>query len=197
MKVKMNIAKQPKKTNYIDNEKFYFSMKEYIDRLRLCKLESKLSPKIPEYVGQCILLIANNLVKSPSFSSYSSQYKEEMIGDALENCFLYIHNFDPYKLTKEYKSPKNGKIYPGGKRISPFTYFTTIIYYAFIRRILKEKKQQYIRYKGIEKQLIASTLSEMEEDPYYDSVKNEFYESKMNTFIEDFEKKIKSKKEKE
>ena len=45
---------------------------------------------------------------------------------------MYAHNFDPDK-------SKN-----------PFSYFTQIIYYAFLRRIQKEKKQSYIKYKAIE-----------------------------------------------
>jgi hypothetical protein len=52
-----------------------------------------------------------------------------MINDSIENCLMYAHNFDPEK-------SKN-----------PFSYFTQIIYYAFLRRIEKEKKQNYIKFK--------------------------------------------------
>ena len=45
---------------------------------------------------------------------------------------MYASNFDPEK-------SKN-----------PFSYFTQIIYYAFLRRIQKEKKQAYIKYKAVE-----------------------------------------------
>jgi len=45
---------------------------------------------------------------------------------------MYAHNFNPEK-------SKN-----------PFSYFTQIIYYAFLRRIEKEKKQNYIKYKLLE-----------------------------------------------
>ena len=54
-----------------------------------------------------------------------------MIGDAIENCILYAHNFK-----------KEGK--------NPFAYFTQMMYYAFLRRIQKEKKQMYIKYKLVE-----------------------------------------------
>ena len=57
-----------------------------------------------------------------------------MISDGIENCLQYIHNFNPEK-------SKN-----------PFAYFTQIIYYAFIRRIQKEKKQSHVKHKMIEKQ---------------------------------------------
>lgn len=55
-----------------------------------------------------------------------------MISDGVENCLMYAHNFDPEK-------SKN-----------PFSYFTQMIYYAFLRRIEKEKKQSYIKYKLME-----------------------------------------------
>ena len=54
-----------------------------------------------------------------------------MISDGIENCLQYMDNFDPEK-------SKN-----------PFAYFTQIIYYAFIRRIQKEKKQQQVKQKMI------------------------------------------------
>ena len=54
-----------------------------------------------------------------------------MILDGVENCIQYIHNFDP---------DKSG---------NPFSYFTQIIFYAFLRRIKKEKKQTYVKQKLI------------------------------------------------
>ena len=54
-----------------------------------------------------------------------------MISDGIENCLQYLNNFNP-------KKSKN-----------PFAYFTQIIYYAFIRRIQKEKKQTTIKHKLI------------------------------------------------
>ena len=84
----------------------------------------------PEYIVNCILKIANGLSNRPNFINYT--YKDEMISDGIENCLQYIYNFDPTK-------SKN-----------PFAYFTQIIYYAFIRRIQKEKKQQHIKHKMID-----------------------------------------------
>jgi hypothetical protein len=54
-----------------------------------------------------------------------------MISDGIENCLQYLDNFDPLK-------SKN-----------PFAYFTQIIFYAFIRRIQKEKKQVTIKHRLI------------------------------------------------
>jgi hypothetical protein len=60
-------------------------------------------------------------------------YREEMISDGIENCLQYVNNFNPEKST------------------NPFAYFTQIIYYAFLRRIAKEKKQTHVKNKMIEK----------------------------------------------
>ncbi len=66
-----------------------------------------------------------------------------MIGDAIENCLRYIHNFNPEKSN------------------NPFAYFTQIMYYAFLRRIEKEKKQTYIKYKTMENSVAMNTLVEL------------------------------------
>jgi DNA-directed RNA polymerase specialized sigma24 family protein len=54
-----------------------------------------------------------------------------MILDGIENCLTYIDNFNPEKSN------------------NPFAYFTQITYYAFIRRIQKEKRQQETKMKYI------------------------------------------------
>ena len=87
-------------------------------------------PRIPDMVGAALLKIANRLSTKPNFINYT--FREEMVSDGIENCINYIGNFDP------------------GKSKNPFAYFTQIIYYAFLRRIQKEKKQLYIKHKAIE-----------------------------------------------
>jgi hypothetical protein len=44
------------------------------------------------------------------------------------------------------------------KGSNPFAYYTQIIYFAFIRRIQKEKKQQATKYKLIENMDIDSLI---------------------------------------
>lgn len=119
------------KSQYIDNQKFMDSLTEYKKKVEECKNENKPKPKIPDYIGECFYKLANNLSKRPNFCLYS--YKDEMVSDAIENCLLYMDNFDP----------RNAKQ-------NPFGYFTKICWYAFLRRIAKEKKQQYIKYKATE-----------------------------------------------
>ena len=60
-------------------------------------------------------------------------FREDMICDGIENCLQYIDNFNPEKSS------------------NPFAYFTQIIYYAFLRRIQKEKRQLEIKSKILER----------------------------------------------
>ena len=86
-------------------------------------------PPVTNYIGECFLKIANHLSYRPNFINYT--YRDEMISDGIENCLQYCGNFNPEK-------SKN-----------PFAYFTQIIYYAFLRRIAKEKKQQHVKHQII------------------------------------------------
>ena len=119
-----------KSTHYVNNQDLLKAIIQFKKDCREAKRLGKPKPKVPDYVGKCLLLIAENLSHKPNFANYSC--REEMIGDGIENCIMYFNNFDP-------KRSKN-----------PFAYFTQIIYYAFLRRIQKEKKQLYTKYKYAE-----------------------------------------------
>lgn len=114
-----------KQKHYVNNKELYEEMVRWKDACR----ESEETLPATDYIGECILEIANRLATKPNFSNYT--YKDEMIMDGVENCLLYMHNFD----TEKYKNP--------------FAYFTQIIYYAFLRRIQKEKKNAAIKNKMI------------------------------------------------
>ena len=118
-----------RKHNYVDNKKLYDEMVKYVDSYNVAKDAGKQTPPVNNYIGEVIYKIAYNLAKRPNFSGYT--FKDEMIGDGIENCLMYIHNFNPVK----YKNP--------------FAYMTQIIFWAFVRRIQKEEKQQYIKYKSM------------------------------------------------
>ena len=126
--------KAKNKPHYVDNKKFLQAMIEYRDKCKKAEEKNRKKPDVTNYIGECFLKIANHLAYRPNFINYT--FKEEMIGDGIENCLQYVNNFDPEK-------SKN-----------PFSYFTQIIYYAFIRRIQKEKKQTHTKHKIIEKNMM-------------------------------------------
>lgn len=116
-----------KSKQYVDNLEFLKAMviwKKQIEEAEDC---GEKHPPVSNYIAECFIKISEHLSYRPNFMNYP--FREDMVGDGIENCILYAHNFDPNK-------SKN-----------PFSYFTQIIYYAFLRRIEKEKKQAYIKYK--------------------------------------------------
>ena len=119
-----------KSEHYVDNKRLYAEMVEYLNGVKEAEESDSTPPRIPEYIGECLLKISTRLSTKPNFINYT--YRDEMISDGIENCINYIGNFNPEKST------------------NPFAYFTQIIYYAFLRRIEKEKKQSYIKYKMLE-----------------------------------------------
>ena len=129
----MNATTKPrkKKNNFIDNKEFYAAMKAYITEIEMAKEQGKPKPRIPRYIGKCFLDIAEHLSTRPNFSNY--MYRQDMVMDAVENCVVCCNRFDPTKSS------------------NPFSYFTQVCWYAFIRRIGKEKKQIEICDKLISK----------------------------------------------
>ena len=132
-----------KKQHYVDNEKFLEVMTGY----RNAYLDGKENgeeqkPMIPDYAGECFLKIAERLSHRPNFINYA--FREEMVSDGIENCVMYASNFNPEKSS------------------NPFAYFTQIIYYAFLRRIEKEKKQLYIKYKTMDEFSMLEDNSDVE-----------------------------------
>lgn len=113
--------RDPNSRHYVDNKEFLAAITEYRERVQAAKAAGEEKPRVTEYLGECMVKIANHLAYKSNFVNYT--FRDEMILDGIENCITYIDNFDPEK-------SKN-----------PFAYFTQITYYAFIRRIQKEKKQ--------------------------------------------------------
>ena len=120
-----------KKQHYVNNQEFLAALIEYKDEVAIAEAIGLPKPKVNNYIGGCFLKIATHLSYRPNFINY--MYKDDMVCDGIENCIQYIDNFDPSK-------SKN-----------PFAYFTQIVYYAFLRRIAKEKRQLDIKEKILEK----------------------------------------------
>jgi DNA-directed RNA polymerase specialized sigma24 family protein len=160
-------------THYVDNKQLYAVIVEYKNQLEIAELNNQDPPPIPNYVGECILQIAKRLSTKPNFINYS--YREEMISDGIENCISYFNNFDP------------------SKSDNPFAYFTQIIYYAFLRRIQKEKKQVYIKHKTAENSMVFNELVEMDENDLPFAV-SDFDSENVSDFIKAFEDNMNKKK---
>jgi len=162
--------------HYVKNADFFKGMVDHKKKVDEAKQNGTPLPKIPDYLATCLVLIAKNLSNKPNFYSYT--FKEEMIGDAIENCILYFNNFDPSKSN------------------NPFAYFTQIIYYAFLRRIAREKKQLYVKYKSYEKfgGLDDAERDELEENGI-NTAQFEMYEN-ISEFIETYELTVKKNKDK-
>lgn len=145
-------------THYVDNSAFLHAIKEYKNKVHEAEESGEPKPQVSNYIGECILKIANHLSYKPNFINYT--YREEMISDGIENCLMYIDNFDPNKSS------------------NPFAYFTQIIYFAFIRRIEKEKKQTLIKGKIIMDMPFESfEIQEHDEDGTYTSSYVEFVQA--------------------
>lgn len=162
-----------KEKHYINNEDFLKALVTYKESCLEAEKSGKPKPNIPNYIGECWMKIAEGLSHKPNFINYT--YRDEMISDGIENCLMYFENFDPNK-------SKN-----------PFAYFTQIIYFAFLRRIQKEKKQLYVKYKATEQ---IGVLDEFETMEFEDGTTKQFelYDN-IAEFIENYEVAKKAKKE--
>lgn len=121
------MADNTTKPKYVDNDAFFKAMQERIKLVKEAEENGLPKPQITNFLGECILKIATNFANLRSFNRYP--FKDDMILDGVENCLRVIDNFDETKTQ------------------NPFSYFTQIIYYAFLRRISKEKKQLFVKNK--------------------------------------------------
>lgn len=164
-------------THYVNNAEMLAAIKEYKAQIETARAEGKEDPRIPEYIGECILKIATRLSHKANFINYS--YRDDMILDGIENCMQCINSFDPNKSS------------------NPFSYFTQVIYFAFLRRITKEKKQSYIRGKMIQEMAFESfEIQDHDDDSDFKNAYMAFVQSHQN-FDDSFIKKKEKKKEKE
>ena len=134
---------QTASNHYINNQDFLAALIAYRSSVEAAEVSNEERPRVPEYIGECFLKIARHLSYKSNFINYS--FKDEMISDAIENCLSVVSNFDPAK-------SKN-----------PFAYFTQITFYAFVRRIQREKKQLQTKYRYID-QLDLNELITQEHD---------------------------------
>jgi DNA-directed RNA polymerase specialized sigma24 family protein len=141
--------KKEESKHYIDNKQFLAALVEYKKEVNRAKRHNEERPQVPDYIGDCFIKIANHLAYKSNFINYS--FREDMILDAIENCLIYMDNFDPKKSS------------------NPFAYFTQITYYAFLRRIQKEKKHLQTKYRYIESLDIEGIIRQAHDEGSYDN----------------------------
>ena len=132
-----------KSIHYVNNGDFSTAVVDYVEKVDNARKENNIIPKVPDYIAECFLKIAEGLSHKANFIRYT--YREEMVMDAVENCLKAIGNYNLEAATRTGKP-------------NAFAYFTQITWYAFLRRITKEKKQQDIKLKYLTKSGIDSFI---------------------------------------
>jgi DNA-directed RNA polymerase specialized sigma subunit len=175
------MRKTTKKEHYVNNKEFLAAMVEYTKNVNRAKRKKESKPPVTDYIGSCFLKIANHLSYRPNFINYT--FRDDMISDGIENCLQYLDNFNPKKSN------------------NPFAYFTQIIYYAFIRRIQKEKKQVTIKNRLITESNYDDMTLQPGEDREFKNQFTEFLKKNMSVdeqqkIADDLAKKKKKRKKK-
>lgn len=130
--------------HYVDNKKFFEALVEHKRLIEEAKAKGLPKPRVSEYIGECFLKISTHLSYKANFINYT--FKDDMISDGIENCLTAVDKFDPERST------------------NPFAYYTQIVFFAFVRRIQKEKKQQATKYKMMENVDIDMLLSHSQDN---------------------------------
>jgi len=160
--------------HYIDNAEFLAALIEHKKRVKAAEKVGEEKPQVPDYIGDCFIKIANHLAYKSNFINYS--FREDMILDAIENCLIYMDNFDPKKSS------------------NPFAYFTQITYYAFVRRIQKEKKHLQTKYRYIESLDIDSIIRQAHDEGEYNNAFVNFLKKQADTAQQELSDSKKDKK---
>jgi len=128
--------KPKEKQHYVNNREFSYAVVDYVKSVNEAIEKDEVPPKVTDYIATCFMKISEGLSHRPNFVRYT--YRDEMVMDAVENCLRAIRNY---------------KIETATRTGNPnaFSYFTQICFFAFIRRITKEKKQQDIKHRFIER----------------------------------------------
>jgi hypothetical protein len=128
--------KPREKPHYVNNKEFSYAVVDYVKSVNDAEEKNETPPKVTDYIATCFMKISEGLSHRPNFVRYT--YRDEMVMDAVENCLRAIRNY---------------KIETATRTGNPnaFSYFTQICFFAFIRRITKEKKQQDIKHRFIER----------------------------------------------
>ena len=179
--------KPKQKPHYVNNKQFSQSVVDYVKTVKAAEAEGKDLPVVPDYIAQCFLKIAQGLSHKANFIRYT--YREEMVMDAVENCLKAINNYDIEAATRTGKP-------------NAFAYFTQITWYAFLRRIAKEKKQQDIKMSYLTNSGIENFITSEDADQLTTTVVGQFVDTlrdridKVKQFDNEIKEYVKEEKQK-
>ena len=174
--------------HYVNNADFSQAVVDYVTSVQKAKKKEEQLPIVPDYIASCFLRIAEGLSHKSNFIRYT--YREEMVMDAVENCLKAIENYNLEAATRTGKP-------------NAFAYFTQITWYAFLRRIAKEKKQQEIKFKYLTKSGIENFIDNEHGDDMSQQVVGAFVDTlrdriekvrNVDTEVKEFAKEEKKRK---
>ena len=164
-------------THYVNNVDLYNALVAWQKETRKAHRKKLPQPPLPDFVAESMMKMANRLSQKAGFVNYT--YREDMVGDALESCLRYIHNFNPAKST------------------NAFAYITQIIHNAFIRRIQKEQKQLYVKMRIVDQADFADSYEKQSgDDAHYNNSYVTYLQENKGDVIAKFENWKESKKTK-
>ena len=166
--------KPKEKPHYVNNADFSAAVVEHVKEVNKAVANDQQIPVVPNYVAECLLKISERLSHKSNFVRYT--YREEMVMDAVENCLKALANYNVEAATR------------GGKP-NAFGYFTQISWYAFLRRIQKEKRQQDLKLKYIAESGLDQFMVDPDEDPAVAKA--------VQTFVDNLRRRIDDVKEKD
>ena len=175
------------KPHYVNNREFSYAVVDYVTASNEAKAKGEKNPVVPDYIAICFMKICEGLSHKPNFVRYT--YRDEMVMDGVENCLKAIYNYNIDTATRTGKP-------------NAFSYFTQIAYFAFIRRIVKEKKQTDIKFKFMEQANIEDFVSSIDinnpiDQSFLDTLREKISRIKeTDTAIKKFSKEEKEKKKK-
>ena len=171
------MSEEKTRNHYVDNRQLYEALVTWQKETRKALRKKLPKPPLPDFVAECMMKMANRLSQKAGFVNYT--YREDMVGDALESCLRYIHNFNPAKST------------------NAFAYITQIIHNAFIRRIQKEQKQLYVKMRIVDQADFADSYEKQTgDDAHYNNNYVTYLQENKGDVISKFENWKESKKTK-
>jgi len=160
--------------HYVNNKEFSLAVCEYANSVKKAQEAGLETPTVPDYIARCFLRMAEGLSHRPNFVRYT--YREEMVMDAVENCLKSVASYDVNASTSSGVP-------------NAFGYFTQISWFAFLRRIAKEKKQQDVKMKFISEGGLDEFMVSSEDDPETAAA--------INSFVDQLRERISEVKDKD